>query len=199
MGTAVPASAREALEAVRAGLGWLAAADATDLAAETQAQTLIALERAQAMTTAARASVLAAFTSGQGYCADGAYSARAWLIHQTRITPGAAVGHTAWARRAGTHPEVVAALAAGELSESYAKMMCTWTDRLPAGSRATADEILLAAAAKGMELADLAMLAREMLERSRPDQPDENPGRSLEDRAVKLVTTFPAQASCTAT
>ena len=73
------------------------------------------------MTTAARASVLAAFTSGQGYGADGAYSPRAWLIHQTRITPGAAVGHTAWARRAETHPAVVAALAAGKLSESYAQ------------------------------------------------------------------------------
>ncbi len=31
---------------VRAGLGWLAAADATALAAETQAQSLIALEQA---------------------------------------------------------------------------------------------------------------------------------------------------------
>ncbi len=190
MGTAAPASAREALEAVRAGLGYLATADATDLAAETQAQTLIALEQAQAMTTAARASVLSAFTSGQGYCADGAYSPRAWLIHQTRIAPGAAVGHTAWARRAVTHPAVVAALAAGKLSESYAKMMCTWTDKLPADSRATADDILLAGAAKGMELPDLAMLAREMLERSRPGQPDEDPGRSLEDRAARLITTF---------
>ena len=34
------------------------------------------------------------------------------------------------------------------------------------------------------------MLAREMLERSRPGQPDEDPGRSLEDRAARLVTTF---------
>ena len=132
-GYCCPASAREALEAVRAGLGYLATADATELAAETQAQTLIALEQAQAMTTAARASVLSAFTSGQGYSADAAYSPRAWLIHQTRITKGAAVGHTAWARRAVTHPAVVAALAARELSESYAKMMCTWTDKLPAG------------------------------------------------------------------
>ena len=89
-----------------------------------------------------------------------------------------------------THPAVVAALATGQLSESYGKMMCPWTDKLPAGSRATADDILLAGAARGMELPDLAMLAREMLERSRPDQPGEDPGRSLEDRAVKLVTTF---------
>jgi Domain of unknown function (DUF222) len=190
MGTAVPVSAREALEMARAGLGYLAAADATALAAETQAWCLTGLEQAHAMTTAARASVLSAFTTGQGYTADAAYSPRAWLIHTTRIAKGAAVGHTAWARRMTTHPQVVAALAAGKLSESYAKMMCTWTGKLPQDSRATADDILLAGAAKGLGLPDLAMLAREMLERSRPDQPDQDPGRSLEDRAVKLVTTF---------
>ena len=190
MGTTAPASAREALEMVHAGLGYLATADPTALAAETQARCLQGLEQANSMTTAARASVLSAFTSGQGYSADAAYSPRAWLIHQTRITKGAAVGHTAWARRAVMHPAVVAALAAGKLSESYAKMMCTWTGKLPADSQATADEILLAAAAKGMGLPDLAMLAREMLERSRPGQADEDPGRSLEDRAVTLVTTF---------
>ena len=145
---------------VHAGLGYLAAADPTALAAETQARCLLGLEQANSVGTAARASILSAFTSGQGYCADAAYSPRAWLIHQTRITPGAAVGHTAWARRAVTHPEVVAALAARELSESYAKTICTWTDRLPQDSRATADEILLAAAAKGMELPDLALLAQ---------------------------------------
>jgi hypothetical protein len=133
VGTAAPASASEALEMVRAGLGYLAAADAAALAAETQAQTLIALEQAAAMTTAARASVLSAFTAGQGYCADAAYSARAWLIHATRITKGAAVGHTGWARRAVAHPAVVAALAAGQLSESYGKMICSWTGQLPAG------------------------------------------------------------------
>ena len=41
-----------------------------------------------------------------------------------------------------------------------------------------------------MELPDLAMLAREMFERSRPDAPDEDPDRAFEDRAVRLVTTF---------
>ena len=32
------------------------------------------------MGAAARTSILAAFTSGQGYCADADYSPRAWLI-----------------------------------------------------------------------------------------------------------------------
>ena len=115
MGNA-PACAREALDMVRAGLGYLAAADATRLAAATQAECLRELEQAGAVATAARAAVLAAFTAGQGYAGDAEYSAVSWLIHRTGITRGAAVGHAAWAGRTRTHPKVVAALAAGQVS-----------------------------------------------------------------------------------
>jgi len=95
--TTTPAfvSVREAAEMVRAGLGFLAAADATALAADTQAHCLQVLEQAHAMYSAARTSMLAAFTAGQGYCADADYSPRAWLISRTRVTKGAAVGYTA--------------------------------------------------------------------------------------------------------
>ena len=55
--------------------------------------------------------VLAAFTAGQGYCADADHSPRAWLMHKTGITKGAAAGHLAWSRRAAAYPQVVAALA----------------------------------------------------------------------------------------
>ena len=116
---------------VRAGLGYLAAADATQLSAATQAECLRELEQADAIATAARAFIQAGFTAGQGYADDAAYSARAWLIHQTHITRGAAVGHAAWARRAVTHPTVLAALAAGQVSESAGRLICLWTDRLP--------------------------------------------------------------------
>ncbi|MGH3233737.1 MAG: hypothetical protein ACRDOH_10875, partial [Streptosporangiaceae bacterium] len=162
------ASAREAAEVVRAGLGFLAAADATALAAETQAQCLQILEQATAMSTAARTSILAAFTSGQGYCADGDYSPRAWLVSKTRITRAAAMACTAWVRRAAGHPQVAAALAAGEMSESYGRTICTWTDKLPGECRPDADAILLAAAGAGMDLPDLAALAAEIYARSLP-------------------------------
>ena len=75
-----PGSAAEALGMLRSAMGYLAAADATAMAAETQAQCLQALEQVNSMGTAARASILAAFTSGQGYSADADYSPRAWLI-----------------------------------------------------------------------------------------------------------------------
>ena len=98
---ASPGSAREALGMLRSAMGYLAAADATAMAAETQAQCLRMLEQVNSMGTAARASILAAFTAGQGYSADADYSPRAWLIHKTGVTKGTAVGYTAWVRRAG--------------------------------------------------------------------------------------------------
>ena len=175
---------------VYAGLRYLADADATAMAAETQARCLQMLERSTAIGTAARASVLAAFTSGQGYCADADYSPRVWLIHKTRVTRGAAVACTAWARRAAAHPEVAAVLAAGEMSESYARMICGWTDKLPQDCRADADEILLAAAQAGMDLRDLAGLAGEIYARSLPDEPDKDRDQAFEDRSIRLETTF---------
>ena len=185
----VPAfpSAADAMAAVQAGLRFLAAADATQMSAQAQAEALQMMERATAIITAARASVLSAFTAGQGYSADADYSPRAWLIHQTRVTKAVAVAHTAWAQRTVTHPQVVAALAAGDLSESYGRTICRWTDKLPEDCRPAADAILLSAAQAGMDLRDLAGLAAEMYERSRPDQ---EPDRAFGDRAVRLETTF---------
>jgi hypothetical protein len=184
------AGVKEAAETVRAGLGFLAAADATAMAAETQAQCLQILEQATAMSTAARASILAAFTSGQGYSADADYSPRAWLINRTRITKGAAVAYTAWARRAAAHPQVVQALAGGEISESFARMICLWTDKLPEDCRQAADAILLTAAKAGADLRDLTGLAGEIYARSLPDDPDKDRDQAFEDRSVKLETTF---------
>src|SRR6516225_3480471 len=185
----VPAfpSAADAMAAVQAGLRFLAAADATQMSAQAQAEALQMMERATAIITAARASVLSAFTAGQGYSADADYSPRAWLIHQTRVTKAVAVAHTAWAQRMVTHPQVVAALAAEEVSESHGRTICAWTDKLPEDCRPAADAILLSAAKAGMDLRDLAGLAAEMYERSRPDH---EPDRTFEDRAVRLETTF---------
>src|ERR1700751_808475 len=153
----VPAfpSAADAMAAVQAGLRLLAAADATRMPAQAQAEALQMMERATAIVTAARASALAAFTSGQGYSADADYSPRAWLTRKRRVTKAAAVAHTAWARRTATHPQVVAALADGDLPESYGRTICPPTGNLPGDCRPAADAILLSAARAGMDLRDL--------------------------------------------
>jgi hypothetical protein len=188
--TTAPANAREALDMVRAGLGYLAAADPGQLPAATQAKCLRELEQHDAMATAARAGFLAAFTAGQGPAGDGDYSAVSWLIHRTGITRGAAVGHSAWAKRVAAHPRVIAALAAGQVSESAGRLICLWGDKLPPEYRDAADEQLLAAFAGGLGLADLAALFAEMYVRARGDLPDQDPGREFADREVKLATTI---------
>jgi hypothetical protein len=184
------ASVDEAMDMVQAGLTYLAAADAAQLAAETQAECLRRLERTDAISTAARASFLSAFTVGKGYSADADYSATAWLMHRTGITRGAAASHTAWGKRYGTHPRIITALAAGDLSESYARTICQWTDKLPEKYRDESDELLVAAAAEGLGLADLSALFAEMYQRARSELPDEDPEREFADRGVRLETTF---------
>ena len=74
MSVPAPASTAEAADMVLAGLRYLAAADPTALAAQAQAECLQSLEQADAIATAARARILAAFTAGRGYSADAGYS-----------------------------------------------------------------------------------------------------------------------------
>ena len=175
MGTAPAfASVGEAMDMARAALGYLAATDATALTAAELAECLLALEQTDAIATAVRAYFLAAFTAGQGYAADADYSPRAWLIHKTGITRGAAAGRTAWARRAGAHPAVVAALAGGGLSESCGRTICQWTDRLPGDCREAADAILLSAPAN---------VVTSRTPRSANPRPGSSSGRSPRDRS----------------
>jgi uncharacterized protein DUF222 len=180
-------STREALAMFRAVMGYLSA-DAAEMAAEAQAECLLVLEEMDAVKTATRAKVLDAFTAAQGYAADADYSPRSWLIHRTRVTRGAAAGHLAWVRRAAAHPRVAATLAEGAVSESYARKICEWTDKLPRDCRDAADAILLAAAGAGADLTDLVELAAEMYARSLRD--DEQPDEAFEDRRVTVETTF---------
>jgi hypothetical protein len=176
-----------ALAAIRAGLAYLNTADAGSMSSAEQAECLRALERAESGHTAARARVLAAFTAQGGFEQDGQACARSWLKWQTRVTGGAAAGAVGWVKRLAAHPAVDRALAAGTVSASWAREICTWTDLLPESQRDAADEILLAAADGGAALADLAALAQEM--RSRSAAPDQD-GDGFDDRGLDLGVTF---------
>jgi hypothetical protein len=171
----------------RAGLAWLAAADATALTGVEQAECLRGLERAEAVHTAARARVLAAFCAGGGFEDDGHGSAKTWLRWQTRVTPGAAAGAVGWMRRLAHHPLMRDALAAGRISASWARQLCEWSDVLPEKHRADADEIFLDAAAAGADLAGLGALAEAMRRQlARPD----SDGDGFDDRRLRLERTF---------
>jgi Domain of unknown function (DUF222)/HNH endonuclease len=184
----LPATPAAALVMLEAALDALNAADAASLPGAIQAECLRALERAEAKHTAARARVLASFTAQGGFEGDGQGCARSWLKWQTRITGGAAAAAAGWARRLAAHPRVARALAAGDVSASWAREICAWADLLPEGKRPAADEILLGAAAGGAALADLAGLAHEML--ARCAGPGEDTGDGFEDRGLDLGVTF---------
>lgn len=182
-----PQDTADALAMLDRALTYLATADATALARDEQAASLLALEQAEARHTAARARMISAFTACGGYEDDGHGAARTWLRWRTRITRGAAAGAVAWARRLAAHPVIATALEAGDISASWAREICGWTGRLPAAHQQDADAILVEAARGGAELADLEALAGEIYERTHQEEPGRDPH---EDRALWLGRTL---------
>ena len=59
--------------------------------AEAVAECLRGLERTDAIATAARGRLLAAFDAKDGSVGDGQRTTRAWLVHSLRVTRGQAV------------------------------------------------------------------------------------------------------------
>ena len=156
--------------------------------ADTQAECLLGLARAESLHLVARSVAITAFDASRGYEADGQYSPRTWLQWQTRSTRHACLAAVGWARRLTAHPAVQAALAAGEISVSWAQQVCAWTDRLPEEARGDADAILLAEAARGADLERLAGLAEELFRLTAP--PDTDDGKDFTDRSLALDLTF---------
>ena len=151
---AAPSNAADAVAMVQAGLGWLATTDVASLTTIEQADCLRGLERASSMHTAAQSQVLSAFCAQAGVLRRRAGLA-ADVVEvadpgdrrrglRSRCAGGQAAG--------AAHPAVGDALAAGEISESWARQICDWTDKLPEDVRGDADVILLAAAAGGADL-----------------------------------------------
>ena len=169
----VPATAADALAAVRSGLEFLATADAAALTLAEQADCIRGLAACESVHLAATARTLGAFNSAGGHAADGQITVRSWLRWQTRCTSAAAGAAAKWMRRLQAHPGVAARLAAGRIAPSIAREILDWTDKLPDGHQGGADQILLDAAVSGAGLSDLSALAEEIFRRcARPDADD---------------------------
>ena len=74
---------------------------------------------------------------------------RTWLRWQTQVTSAGAGAATGWMKRLAVHPRVLAALAAAQVTASFARLICDASDLLAPELRDEADEILLAAAVGG--------------------------------------------------
>ncbi|HTZ94474.1 MAG TPA: DUF222 domain-containing protein, partial [Streptosporangiaceae bacterium] len=86
-------------------------------------------------------------------------------------------------------PHVSAALAGAAVSMSWAAQIMDWTRPLPGQVRDEADEELLAAAAAGASLPDLAQIAEELRRaHARPDEDGDEDG--FADRGLRLARTL---------
>ena len=186
-----------AADMLDASLDHLAATDWASLGTQAHGEMLTRLQRAQAKLTAVNAAVLAAFTAQSGYEPDGHRSARAWLINKTGISKGAAGAAVGWDRRLRRHRGIADAMTAGDISDSWAKEIAQWTDKLPAEKRDEADAILLDAVAQGLSLDDLRLLARKIDETWKAQHPDPDDGNGdtgdedgFDDRYLRLGTTL---------
>jgi hypothetical protein len=190
-GNGMPGSVAEALGAMNACLDYLNGPAGEQVDGAALGGVLEALAVADAKRSAAWLRFLARFDAANGHDGDGYATSAAWLAGKCRITRQAAKGSVGKMRRLAGHQPITDALAAGQISESWAGEIARWTSRLPAEMREDADQILLDAAAAGAELKDLKLLADaawEQWKSQRPDPDDDDDG--FDDRHLRLGTTL---------
>jgi hypothetical protein len=140
---------------------------------------------------AARSAILARFDAARGHDADGYGSSAAWLAAKGRTTRRAANAEVRRMRQFRAHPVIAAAVARGEVSDSWAVELADWTRRLPPGWRHDVDKLLVDTAAAGANLEDLAVVAAAAYAKWRQQQPDpDDPDDGYDDRYLKLGTTI---------
>jgi hypothetical protein len=185
----VPASIAEALRMASASMDYLNS-PAAQLDGAACGPVLAALGQIQAKFTAAHAQFLRRFDAAGGHDGDGYGTTSAWLAAMTQMTTRDARREVRQMRRHTAHRHLTDAMAAGQLSTSWARQIAAWTDQLPAPMRAGTDQILAGAAAAGAGLQDLATLAARVFQTWRSQQPDPDGDDGFDDRYVQVGTTF---------
>jgi hypothetical protein len=140
---------------------------------------------------AASATFLRRFDAADAHRGDGYPTASSWLAGQCRMTHKAARAQAKQMRVFAARPVLHEAVAAGDLSESWAAGIAEWTRKLPEDLRAETDKILVAAAQAGADLRDLATIAGFAIERWRQQRPDrDRDGFDPADRHLSVHATF---------
>jgi len=179
----------DALEMMNAGLDYLNDPGVSELDPASCGPVLRSLAEVQAKFTAARASVLAKFDAAAAHDNDGYGTSAAWLMAMTDMTRRDARMDMREMRLLRDHPAMADALAAHDISRSWAMAIAEWTKDLPADVRAETIKILVEAATAGASQDDLRIIAR-VAERnwlaSQPSGDDDG----FDDRYVRVGTTF---------
>ncbi len=189
-GAAGCGSVREALRLAETGLDYLNSPQASDMAPAAMGEVLTALGDLQGKLAAAHATFLRRFDAANAHDVDGYGSSSAWLAAKGRMTRRDARAAVRQMRQFSQRPGLHDALAAGDLSQSWADAIARWTAKLPAEMRDETDKILLEAAAAGAVLEDLATIAGAAIEQWRSAQPDPEEDFDFRDRYLKLGRTF---------
>jgi hypothetical protein len=189
-GTGQCGSVREALRLARAGLDYLNAPQASDMDPAAMGEVLTALGDLQGKLAAAHATFLRRFDAANAHDVDGYGSSSAWLAAKGRMTRQDARAAVRQMHQFSERPGLHDAVAAGDLSRSWADAIARWTGKLPAELRDETDKILLAAAAAGATLEDLATIAAAAIEHWRSQRPDPEDDFDFRDRSVRLGLTF---------
>jgi len=187
-------SVAEALKMANATMDYLNTRAGTDLDAASCGEVLTSLGEIQAKFTAAHAVVLSRFDAGDAHNADGYGTSARWLEAMAQMAPRDAKAAVRQMRALGKHRCLEQALAAGEISASWAGQILTWVSKLPAQLRHDDDaiagiiEILVRAAASGASLEDLQALLGRVLALWRAGHPDTDDDR-FGDRYVQVAST----------
>src|ERR1700746_2127482 len=182
-------SVADALRMMNAGLDYLNGPGIDELDAASYGTVLRSLAEVQAKFTAAHASVLARFDAADAHDSDGYGTSASWLDAMANMTRPDAKAEVRQMRLLRDHPALAGALAAGDISKSWAMAIAEWTRKLPAKLRAETIKILVEAAQAGASRDDLrtiAAVAEQKWRASRPDADDDG----FDDRYVQVGTTF---------
>jgi hypothetical protein len=182
-------SVAEALRMANATMDYLNGPEAADLDPAACGTALRSLAGVQAKFTAAHAAVLARFDAADAHDSDGYGTSASWLDAMANMTRPDAKAEVRQMRLLRDHPALADALAAGDISKSWALAIAEWTKKLPAELRAETIKILVQAARAGASRDDLRMIAAVALEKWRAQRPDGDDD-GFDDRYVQVGTTF---------
>src|SRR5215472_3602241 len=129
-GNSVPGSVAEALRLAEVSLDYLNSPAAADLPASACGEALITLGLLRAKFTAAHATLLRRFDALDGHDGDGYGTSAAWLAAMTKMAKNDARAAVRRMRQLGRHPHLHAALARGEISQSWAGEIAGWLAEL---------------------------------------------------------------------
>jgi hypothetical protein len=190
-GDGVPGSAGEALSMMDAALDYLNGPAGELVEAPALGEVLRGLAGIDAKHAAARMRLVSRFDANDCHDSDGYPTTASWLAGRTRVVLAKARAEVRRARMmTGAHPGLTDAMAAGELSPSWAAGIAAWTAQLPEEIRQDTERILLQAAVAGADFGDLKIIATAAAEAYRGQHPDPDEDGRFGDRFVRVDTTL---------